>query len=193
MTSPTTPATITRLRELIAAATAIPWCGTDCHGHLECREIGYIGDIELHSPTSPFVRSESKDDAALIVEAVNALPAILDQLAAQAAEIERVRGDLDTAKRDAEEAKAFRNGMHVKNFSAMRDAQARVAELERLAAERLGLLADCLEQIGLRDERGLWDGALSTAEELIEHMVKAGRLIRVPGEGPERWEWVGNG
>lgn len=69
----------------------------------------------------------------------------------------------------------------------------RAEAAERIATERLDLLADCLEQIGLRDERGLWDGALSTAEELIEHLVEAGRLVRVPGDGPARWEWGGSG
>lgn len=68
--------------------------------------------------------------------------------------------------------------------------QEEITALYRLSSERLDLLADCLEQIGLRDERGLWGGALSTAEELIEHMVAAGRLVRVAGEGPARWEWV---
>lgn len=99
MTDPTAPATIARLRELIAVATPLPWCCCD-FGHLECREIGDIGNIELHAPTSPFTRAESKDDAALIVEAVNVLPAILDQLDAQAAEIERMRGDLDAEHRE---------------------------------------------------------------------------------------------
>lgn len=93
MSDPIDPATIARWRELIAAATPLPWCCCD-FGHLECREIGDIGNIELHAPTSPYVRSESKDDAALIVEAANAIPALLDQLAAQAAEIERLRAEL---------------------------------------------------------------------------------------------------
>lgn len=70
------------------------------------------------------------------------------------------------------------------------DQRERAEKAERLASERLDLLADCLEQIGLRDERGLWDGALSSAEELIKHLVEAGRLVRVAGEGPARWEWV---
>lgn len=82
------------------------------------------------------------------------------------------------------------------NFSSECDEEdadiqrTRAEKAERLADDRLDLLADCLEQIGLRDERGLWDGALSTAEELIEHLVEAGRLVRVPGDGPARWEWV---
>lgn len=92
MTTPINPADTTRLRELISAATPLPWCC--CYfGHLECREIGDIGNIELHAPTSPYVRARSEDDAALIVEAVNAIPVLLDQLDAQAAEIERRRAE----------------------------------------------------------------------------------------------------
>lgn len=130
MTDPITPATIARLRELLRVASNFS--------------------------------SQSMRTAALGVlrnEAAKALPALLDQLASQAAEIERVRAE----------------------------------KAESIATARLDLLVDCLEHIGLRDERGLWDGGLSTAEELIEHLEKAGRLVRVAGEGPERWEWGGSG
>lgn len=69
---------IQRLRDLLATATPGPWCAcTD--GHLECREIAYVTTgIEIHSPSSPFMRGEPKADAALIVAAANALPALLD-------------------------------------------------------------------------------------------------------------------
>jgi len=66
-----------QLRELLSRATPGPWCGADCHEHLECREIGYIGHIELHSPSSPFQRAEPEHDARLLVAAVNNLPALL--------------------------------------------------------------------------------------------------------------------
>ena len=71
-----------RLRQIIAGATPLPWCGPDCHpvGHIECREIGFIGDIALHSPSAPFVRAGSESDSRLVVEAVNALPSLLDEI-----------------------------------------------------------------------------------------------------------------
>lgn len=72
---------VRHLRELISKATPGPWCDPNpdnCLGHLECREIGYIGHLELHSPSSPFQRAEPKADYALIVAAVNALPALLE-------------------------------------------------------------------------------------------------------------------
>lgn len=70
-------ALVGQLRELLDKATPGPWCCADCTGHLECREMGYIGHLELHAPSSPFRRAESEHDARLLVAAVNHLPALL--------------------------------------------------------------------------------------------------------------------
>lgn len=67
---------IEQLQELLSKATHGPWCCCTI-GHMGCREIGYIGNIEIHSPSSPFQRAKSEHDARLLVAAVNALPALL--------------------------------------------------------------------------------------------------------------------
>lgn len=67
---------IEQFQELISKATPGPWCCCSS-GHMECREIGYIGHLEIHSTSSPFQRAKSEHDARLLVAAVNALPALL--------------------------------------------------------------------------------------------------------------------
>lgn len=84
---------IKRLRELLEKATNGPWCGCQ-YGHIECREIADLGGIEIHSPSSPFVRAAPEDDAALIVAAVNAMPALLDALEAFQDVAEQANGQL---------------------------------------------------------------------------------------------------
>lgn len=97
MTDPITPATIARLRELDAAATPVPWAASEwyCndseggwaaigpHHLAETDDIDDGPDGQLHKA--------AKADAALIAAMRNALPALLDQLDAQAAEIDLLR------------------------------------------------------------------------------------------------------
>lgn len=81
----TTEKLVQELRGLLAAANRLPWQTYD-------RGIGW----EVHDDFGFPVNSECKEtfarpDAALIVAAVNALPALLDALERDAAEIERLR------------------------------------------------------------------------------------------------------
>jgi len=66
---------IKELRELLAKATPGPWSCDD--SDLSAREIAVIGRMEIYSKSSPFCRQKAEDDAALIVAAINALPALL--------------------------------------------------------------------------------------------------------------------
>ena len=87
-----TPADIARLRELLAKATPGPWVSeSDLGGdYLYSNETRRVILGEDYSSTC----LPSKETYALIVEAVNALPAILDRLE----KLERFVADVDSGK-----------------------------------------------------------------------------------------------
>lgn len=87
MTTPITHATITRLRELLAAATAGPWAGM-CSFVIEAAK-------GPHHTVCSFVNCDGDGgvNQRLVIAMRNAIPALLDKLASQAAEIDRWRSD----------------------------------------------------------------------------------------------------
>ncbi len=76
---PATPAQVHRLvvqlRELLSNATPGPWVADS--PDMAARTIADVGHVDICSPSSPFVRASSENDAALIVAAVNTLFALL--------------------------------------------------------------------------------------------------------------------
>jgi len=162
-----------QLRELLSRATPGPWCAPNpdnCPGHLECREIGYIGHLELHSPSSPFQRADPKDDYALIVAAVSALPALL--AIAEAADAILVCGDLHwhTPQADRNAAPEL--------IAAAREREELKAKLEKAEKE----IAACNERsdsddaasIGLIKQRNEAQ-ALANAAIIGQRVVEAQR------------------
>jgi hypothetical protein len=76
---PESPATVHRLVgqlwELLYNATPGPWVADS--PDMAARTIADVGHVDICAPASPFVRASPENDAALIVAAVNSLPALL--------------------------------------------------------------------------------------------------------------------
>lgn len=84
---------VERLTELLAKATPGPWQAKD--PYLWDEIVGNVdGPDDGQYHYTEVAQGYGKADAALIVEAVNALPALLQQVTEQAAEIERLQSTL---------------------------------------------------------------------------------------------------
>ena len=92
-----TPAPISadRLRELLDKANGLPWRWSE-NGNIV--PLGYPHgewDFEIAAVYTERNDDEAPANAELIIEAVNALPALLQQLAEREAEVERLQAELD--------------------------------------------------------------------------------------------------
>lgn len=91
---------IAELRRLLAEATHGEWTYDDEDGAIE-QDGGSLGFIHDHGNVHTVLRHgepRKNADGRLIVAAVNALPAILDQLDAERGKCERLRAMVDEAR-----------------------------------------------------------------------------------------------